>query len=59
MRPSRLVTSRFTVTALWRTLDPHAGAYVKRIFGENNYTIIDNVDRLPENLPQFFASLTS
>lgn len=31
----------------------------KRIFGENNYTIIDNVDRLPENLPQLFSSLTS
>ncbi|MDH5485187.1 MAG: nitric oxide reductase activation protein NorD, partial [Gammaproteobacteria bacterium] len=29
------------------TLDPGADAYVKRIFGENNYTIIDNVDRLP------------
>jgi nitric oxide reductase activation protein len=32
---------------------------VKRIFGENNYTIIDNVDRLPEKLPTLFASLTS
>jgi len=41
------------------TLDPHADDYVKRIFGENNYTIIDNVDRLPEKLPTLFASLTS
>jgi hypothetical protein len=41
------------------TLDPNADAYVKRIFGENNYTIIDNVDRLPEKLPTLFASLTS
>lgn len=41
------------------TLDPHADTYVKRIFGENNYTIIDNVDRLPEKLPTLFASLTS
>ena len=40
------------------TLDPGADAYVKRIFGENNYTIIDNVDRLPEKLPTLFASLT-
>lgn len=32
--------------------------YVTRIFGENNYTIIDNVDRLPEKLPTLFASLT-
>ncbi len=40
------------------TLDPNADAYVKRIFGENNYTIIDNVNRLPEKLPTLFASLT-
>ncbi len=40
------------------TLDPHADSYVKRIFGESNYTIIDHVDRLPEQLPLLFASLT-
>lgn len=41
------------------TLDPNADSYVKRIFGENNYTIVDNVDRLPEKLPTLFASLTA
>ena len=41
------------------TLDANADAYVKRIFGENNYTIIDNVNRLPEKLPTLFASLTA
>lgn len=41
------------------TLDPDADNYVKRIFGSNNYTIIDNVERLPEQLPVLFASLTS
>lgn len=41
------------------TLDPHADNYVKRIFGANNYTIVDNVDKLPEQLPVLFASLTS
>ena len=40
------------------TLDPDADAYVKRIFGANNYTVIDNVERLPEQLPVLFASLT-
>ncbi len=40
------------------SLDPNADAYVKRIFGENNYTVIDHVDRLPEQLPLLFASLT-
>ncbi|MBN4060484.1 VWA domain-containing protein [bacterium AH-315-I20] len=41
------------------TLDPLADTYVKRIFGENNFTIIDNVDKLPEKLPTLFASLTA
>ncbi|TCK19521.1 nitric oxide reductase activation protein [Thiogranum longum] len=41
------------------TLDPNADSYVKRIFGMNNYTIIDNVEKLPEKLPVLFATLTS
>ncbi len=41
------------------TLDPNADTYVKRIFGANNYTIVDHVDRLPEKLPTLFANLTS
>ena len=41
------------------TLDSNADRYVKRIFGTNNYTIVDHVDRLPEKLPALFASLTS
>ena len=41
------------------TLDPNADSYVKRIFGQNNYTIVDHVERLPQKLPQLFASLTS
>ena len=40
------------------TLDPQADRYVERIFGANNYTIVDNVERLPEKLPALFASLT-
>lgn len=40
------------------TLDANADDYVKRIFGENNFTIVDNVERLPEQLPLLFASLT-
>ena len=38
------------------TLDANADSYVKRIFGSNNYTIIDNVQRLPEKLPVLFAT---
>lgn len=40
------------------TLDPEADRYVERIFGANNFTIIDHVQRLPEKLPSLFASLT-
>ena len=40
------------------TLDPEADRYVSRIFGTNNYTIIDRVERLPEKLPTLFAQLT-
>jgi nitric oxide reductase activation protein len=40
------------------SLDPQADAYVQRIFGTGNYTVIDRVQRLPEKLPALFASLT-
>jgi nitric oxide reductase NorD protein len=40
------------------TLDPRADQYVSRIFGENNYSVLDNVERLPERLPDVFAAIT-
>ncbi|HPQ94572.1 MAG: nitric oxide reductase activation protein NorD [Thiothrix sp.] len=40
------------------TLDRDADEYVKRIFGQGRYTIVDHVERLPEQLPLLFASLT-
>ncbi len=40
------------------TLDPLADRYVARVFGENNYSIVDHVERLPERLPAVFAALT-
>lgn len=38
-------------------LDPHADSYVRDIFG-NHYTVIDRVERLPEQLPKLFMALT-
>lgn len=38
-------------------LDPQADAYVSDIF-DQRYTVIDNVQRLPERLPQLFLALT-
>jgi nitric oxide reductase NorD protein len=40
------------------TLDPNADRYVARIFGENRYSIVDHVEKLPERLPAVFAALT-
>jgi len=40
------------------TLDPDADDYVSRIFGTNAYTVVDNVQRLPERLPSLFMTLT-
>jgi hypothetical protein len=47
------------ILAYCLTLDANADTYIKRIFGENNYTVVDHIDRLPERLPTLFASLTS
>jgi nitric oxide reductase NorD protein len=38
-------------------LDPKADAYVSDIFG-HQYTVIDRIERLPEQLPRLFMSLT-
>ena len=38
-------------------LDPKADEYVGDIFGKQ-YTVIDNIQRLPERLPQLFMALT-
>jgi hypothetical protein len=38
-------------------LDPKADEYVADIFGRH-YTVIDNIARLPERLPQLFMALT-
>ncbi|MEJ2591973.1 MAG: VWA domain-containing protein [Candidatus Thiodiazotropha sp.] len=38
-------------------LDPQADDYVRDIFG-NHFTVIDRVERLPEQLPRLFMALT-
>ena len=38
-------------------LDPKADEYVSDIFGKQ-YTVVDNIQRLPEQLPQLFMALT-
>jgi len=40
------------------TLDPNADDYVARIFGQENFMVVDHVNRLPERLPMLYAGLT-
>ncbi len=40
------------------TLDPRADQYPKGIFGQLNYLFLDQVERLPEHLPQLYTGLT-
>lgn len=39
------------------SLDAQADAYVSDVFGRH-FTVVDNIQRLPEQLPQLFLSLT-
>ena len=46
------------VTTYCMSLDPRADQYVRRIFGERHYMVVDKVERLPEKLPVLYAGLT-
>ncbi len=41
------------------SLDKKADDYIQDIFGAGGYTVIDNVEKLPEKLPMLFTALTS
>ncbi len=41
------------------SLDKKADDYIQDIFGNGGYTVIDNVEKLPEKLPLLFTALTS
>ena len=41
------------------TVDPHARDYLRRMYGDNGYTIIDSVDDLPARLPALYRQLTA
>ncbi|HET9122633.1 MAG TPA: nitric oxide reductase activation protein NorD [Acidiferrobacteraceae bacterium] len=50
--------AREGVTTYALSLDPHADQYVSRIFGAKNFTVLDQVERLPEKLPMLYMGLT-
>jgi len=41
------------------SLDKKADEYITDIFGNNGYTVIDHIEKLPEQLPKLFMSLTA
>ncbi len=41
------------------SLDKKADDYIQDIFGSGGYTVIDNIEKLPEKLPLLFTALTS
>ncbi len=46
------------ITPFCLTLDAGADIYVQRIFGPRGVMVLDRVERLPERLPQLYATLT-
>jgi len=50
--------ARDGITTYALSLDPHADQYVSRIFGAKNFTVLDQVERLPEKLPMLYMGLT-
>jgi len=47
------------ITTYNLTLDSQGDDYVGRIFGPGGYTVLDNIQRPPEKLPDLFAGLTT
>ncbi len=50
--------SRNGITTYALSLDPLADQYVSRIFGMSHFTVLDQVERLPEKLPMLYLGLT-
>jgi len=40
------------------TVDPHGRGYLRRMYGDGGYTIIDSVEALPQRLPGLYRRLT-
>jgi nitric oxide reductase activation protein len=49
---------RSGISTYCMSLDPRADQYVSRIFGAQNYMVVDKAERLPEKLPLLYAGLT-
>ena len=47
------------IRAFCITVDPKGGDYLSTLYGEGNYTVVDDVERLPRQLPQFYRRFTT
>jgi nitric oxide reductase activation protein len=41
------------------SVDPKADDYIRRIFGLHHYLVIENVEQLPQRLPELYLRLTA
>jgi nitric oxide reductase NorD protein len=46
------------MTTFCVSLDPRADDYVRHIFGDGRYMVLDRIERLPERLPALYLALT-
>jgi hypothetical protein len=46
------------MTTFCVSLDPRADDYVRQIFGNGRYMVLDRIERLPERLPALYLALT-
>ena len=49
---------KYGIHTFCMTVDSKADEYVKKIFGPNNYMVVDHIGRLPEKLPQLYMRVT-
>jgi hypothetical protein len=52
------VLVKYGIHTFCMTLDPKADDYVKQVFGERNYMVVDHLGRLPERLPMLYMRVT-
>ena len=41
------------------SVDPHAGAYVSKVFGPHKHLVIDDIEQLPQRLPELYLRLSA
>ena len=47
------------IQVLCITVDPRGGDYLEEVYGKGNYTVVDDVERLPIQLPHLYQRLTT